>query len=235
MVPFRVVARMPVSQLIWQFVQIYLLGATVLTLAIVISIHLDQQDRLDRISVREAARVEIARSLVEKDFSVVSSDLRLLAETTAMHRYLDGTGRTEDMAKLFLALAKTKGHYDQVRFLAAAGQEVVRINYNAGHPYIVPREQLQDKSKRYFFRDAIKLDRDEVFISPLDLNIEHDQLEVPYKPMIRFGMPVFDSTGRKRGIVLLNYLGEELLQHFRSAMQGGDLRNGMLLNRVDTG
>ncbi|MFH0934529.1 MAG: sensor domain-containing diguanylate cyclase, partial [Pseudomonadota bacterium] len=86
-------------------------------------------------------------------------------------------------------------------------------------------------SKRYFFRDSFKLDRNEIFISPMDLNIEHDRVEIPHKPMIRFGTPVFDSAGRKRGIILLNYFGEKLLDHFREAMRGGDASSGMLLNR----
>lgn len=229
----QTVAKVPVNLLLRQFALIYLFSAAVLTVAIIANERLDIQDRLDRAKVREAARVEIAKNLVTRDFSSVTSDLRFLAVTPAVRRFLDGgnAASTDDLAKLFLELARTKGSYDQVRYLDAAGREVIRINYNAGKPSIVPRDQLQDKSKRYFFRDTIKLNRNDVFVSPLDLNIEHDQLEIPYKPMIRFGTPVFDSAGHKRGIILLNYFGEELLQHFRNAMLGGDPRSSMLLNR----
>ena len=229
----RVLAKIRSSLLLRQFALIYLPAAAILTIAIVLSLRLDAQDRIDRAKVREAARIEIAKSLVTHDFSSVTSDLRLLAATPALRHYLDGgnAGRTEDLSRLFLEMARAKGCYDQVRYLDASGREIVRINFNAGSPFIVPRDQLQDKSKRYFFRDSIKLERNEVFVSPLDLNIEHDQLEIPYKPMIRFGTPVFDSAGHKRGIILLNYFGEELLAHFRDAMRGGDPRSGMLLNR----
>ncbi|MDE2117333.1 MAG: diguanylate cyclase [Betaproteobacteria bacterium] len=48
--------------------------------------------------------------------------------------------------------------------------------------------------------------------------------------MIRFGTPVFDSAGRKKGVIVLNYFGNELLQHFRVIMQGGDPHSSMLLN-----
>ena len=227
------VAKVPVPALLRQFVLIYLSAAIVLTIAIVSSIRLDTQDRIDRAKVREGARVHIASNLVTQDFSAVTSDLRLLAATPALQRYLDAgnAARTDELANLFLAMTGITGHYDQVRYLDASGREVIRVNFNAGSPSIVPRSQLQDKSGRYFFRDSIKLDRNEVYVSPLDLNIEHDQLELPYKPMIRFGTPVFDSAGRKRGVILLNYFGEELLRHFRDAMRGGDQRNGMLLNR----
>ncbi|MBU0620342.1 MAG: diguanylate cyclase [Gammaproteobacteria bacterium] len=213
---------------------IYLPAAAILSIAIVTSLHLDAQDRIDRAKVREAARIEIAKNLVTHDFSSVASDLQLLAATPALHHYLDGdnrAGRADDLANLFLEMARAKGCYDQVRYLDATGREIIRINFNAGSPSIVPRAQLQDKSERYFFRDSYKLERNEIFVSPMDLNVEHDQLEIPYKPMIRFGTPVFDSAGRKRGIILLNYFGEKLLGHFREAMRGSDASSGMLLNR----
>jgi diguanylate cyclase (GGDEF)-like protein len=36
-------------------------------------------------------------------------------------------------------------------------------------------------------------------------------VEKPSKPVIRIGTPVFDPEGRKRGVVLLNYLGNDLI------------------------
>ncbi|MDO8991203.1 MAG: diguanylate cyclase [Sideroxyarcus sp.] len=219
--------------LLRQFAFLYLASATILTIAIATNLHLDAQDRIELAKVRETARIEIAKNLVTQDFSSVTSDLLLLASTPVLRHYLDGSsaGRTDDLAQLFLSLARAKGCYDQVRYLDASGREVIRVNFNAGSPSIIPHDQLQDKSQRYFFRDSIRLERNEVFVSPMDLNIEHDQLEIPYKPMIRFGTPVFDSAGRKRGIILLNYFGEDLLGHFRNAMRLDDQRSGMLLNR----
>ena len=102
-------------------------------------------------------------------------------------------------------LASARGFYDQIRFLDNTGKEVVRINYNDGNPAIVPQSQLQDKKDRYYFQEAIALAPEETYISPMDLNIEHGEIEVPLKPMIRFGTPVFNSNGHRQGIVLINY------------------------------
>ena len=66
---------------------------------------------------------------------------------------------------------------------------------------------LQNKEGRYYFKDTIQPEKGEVFVSPFDLNIERGEIERLLKPMNRFGTPVFDITGRKRGIVLLNYFG----------------------------
>ncbi len=60
--------------------------------------------------------------------------------------------------------------------------------------------------------------------------MEHGQIEVPVKPMIRLATPVLDESGNKRGIVVVNYLAKYLME----GMQLFNLDRGtnyMLLNR----
>ncbi len=38
----------------------------------------------------------------------------------------------------------------------------------------------------------------EIFISPLDLNIEQGKIEQPLKPMLRLGTLIFDSSDKKK-------------------------------------
>jgi hypothetical protein len=102
--------------------------------------------------------------------------------------------------------------YDQIRLLDERGMEVVRVDLIRETPVILPGERLQDKSERYYFRDSFKLGRGEVFMSPLDLNVENGRIERPLKPMIRFGTPVFDGQGRKKGLVVINYMAASLLR-----------------------
>ncbi|MCP4348265.1 MAG: PAS domain S-box protein [Desulfobacterales bacterium] len=147
--------------------------------------------------------------------------------------FLDNGGALQraTLAKEYLAFSSNKGFYDQIRFLDETGMEVERVNFYGGQPAIVPRDKLQDKGRRYYFQDTFGLDRGELFISPLDLNIEAGRTEQPLKPVIRFGTPVFDSQGHKRGIVLLNYFGKQLLEKFdhRATDHLGEM---MLLNNA---
>ena len=105
----------------------------------------------------------------------------------------------------------------------------MRVNFTANGAVIVPDADLQPKGERYYFRDSIRLGADEIYVSPLDLNIEHSQIEIPFKPMLRLGTPVFDTAGDKRGVVMLNVFGKQLLDDFRRAM--GEARHAMLVNR----
>ena len=93
--------------------------------------------------------------------------------------------------------------------------EIIRINYNDGNPTIVPKAKCQNKVNRYYFTKTIVLFHEELFVSPLDLNMENGEIEQPIKPMIRFATPVFDKTGKRRGIVILNFFAQRILQHIK--------------------
>ena len=109
------------------------------------------------------------------------------------------------LAQEFLSFANQRELYDQIRFIDETGMEIVRVNFNNGEPTIVPTDQHQFKGDRYYFQDTFQLEAGQVFVSPLDLNIEHGEIEQPIKPMIRFGTVVFDADGQKRGVIVLNY------------------------------
>jgi diguanylate cyclase (GGDEF)-like protein len=129
----------------------------------------------------------------------------------------------------WLAFSRAKGIYDQIRWLDLNGQERVRVDFNNGKPAGVPEDKLQDKGKRYYFTVTIKLNRGEIFFSALDLNVESGKIEHPLKPMIRVCTPVFDLEGKKQGIMVLNYLGERMLQEF-GRMMGATVSRAWLLN-----
>ena len=180
----------------------------------------------------EANIVSLLMQVITSDFKSVVSDLMILSEKNELRTMLESgeVAHRRALAEEFLSYSKRKGLYDQIRFLDETGMEVVRINFNEGKPAIVRENKLQSKGKRYYFKDAFQLERGKVFVSPLDLNIERGKIEQPLKPMIRFGTPVFDSHGQKRGIVLLNYFGAKMIHDLERAhvSSQGQL---MLLNR----
>ena len=169
----------------------------------------------------EVNTVGTLKEVIAADLQSAVSDLMILASHQGLQEVLDGEAiKLPALSQDFLSFSLRKGLYDQIRFLNQEGMEVVRVNYNKGTPFIVPAGQLQNKGKRYYFKDAFVLDKGQVFVSPLDLNIERGTIEQPLKPMIRLATPVFDSAGDKRGIVLVNYLGAKLISDIEKAYQG---------------
>jgi diguanylate cyclase (GGDEF)-like protein/PAS domain S-box-containing protein len=213
------------------FMLLYLAAASVLATVVYVVADTESERDLAALRARELAKADTAAHILAARVRTLSSDVLVLAHSPAARLYARQPGAVEKqrMVDLFSAFSRNKRCYDQIRYLDARGMEIVRINFHDGRTVAVPDSELQPKGGRYFFRDSFQLNDGEVYVSPLDLNIEYDRVEVPYKPTLRLGTPVFDDTGRKHGVVVVNYLGKELLDEFRDAM-GSDVE-AMLLNR----
>jgi diguanylate cyclase (GGDEF)-like protein/PAS domain S-box-containing protein len=185
------------------------------------------------LEVEQTGLVEYQHKLISSELDSIIGDLLFLADHNELQDYLDSPDAAlkTAVANEYLLFAARKGIYDQVRFLDETGMEVVRVNYNAGDAVVVPDEALQFKGDRYYFDGTMQLEAGEVLVSPFDLNIEHGQVEQPLKPVIRFGVAVIDRQGQKRGIVVLNYLGGDLLRRIEETADGstGEV---MLLNEA---
>jgi signal transduction histidine kinase len=156
--------------------------------------------------------VELHASIITRELESVKSDLLYLANKRDLRDFVGGPGAEKRPLEFeFVLFCRQKAVYDQVRYLDAKGMEKIRVNYNDGAPFAVPDDDLQPKGDRYYFRQTILLSRNEVFVSPFDLNMEQGKIEWPHKPTIRFGTPVFADQRTKRGIVVLNYLGASLI------------------------
>ena len=99
----------------------------------------------------------------------------------------------------------------QLRFIDMSGREVVRVDRQGDTVALVPPEQLQNRADEPYTKETLKLDRGQTYVSELELNAEQGTIEQPIKPTLRVGVPVFDGNGAKRGIIIINYLGQRIL------------------------
>jgi PAS domain S-box-containing protein len=162
----------------------------------------------------ELRTADIARQRLTLSITSVVADAYYLAGQGVLRDFL-AQGDKESLRHVeaeYLAFAKHRQFFDQIRFIDLGGQEVIRVDLKGAAPELVPADRLQNKADRYYTTETLKLDRGQVFISQLDLNIEQGAIEQPIKPTIRVGTPVFDATGAKRGIIVINYLAQRILE-----------------------
>lgn len=168
--------------------------------------------------ISEVHVLALLEKLALYKFRNIASDLAFLTENHALQSLLDGDSAARStLGEDWLTVSKRNKTYDQIRFIDLNGQEIVRVDNHDGRPEIVPENLLQNKKKRYFFQNTVILGKDDIFVSPIDLDIEHGWIDRPPKPVILFGTPLFDLQGNKRGIVLLNYLGKDFMDGFGSS------------------
>lgn len=199
---------------------LYFLVMLILSLLIVCVFTTVARNRLLReYKLKAMTQLEYQSGLIQNHFQSVRSDLLFLPRLNEMIRFTE-VSNEDDLKYIeneFLEFTRSKLVYDQIRYIDSKGMEQTRINFNAGHPTIVNKHDLQNKNKRYYFINTISLEKGDVYISPFDLNKEQGEIEQPLKPMIRFGTPVFDSQNSRKGIIILNYLGDSLLLDIRAA------------------
>jgi PAS domain S-box-containing protein len=199
-----------------------------------------ESSRMAELRQSEEKYVALLGEALADDFQAVVTDLLVLAHDGELQRALavlatfGGAERPvapgfDSAAAGFQRFAQQKRVYDQIRYLDADGQEVIRINYHQGQAEVVPRKDLQSKRDRYYFRETMRLEPERVFVSAFDLNVEEGRIEQPLKPTIRFSTPVFDAQHTRRGILVLNYLGQMVLNRF-ARLDADSPGEAMLLN-----
>jgi len=186
-----------------------------------------------RLQAAQELAVGLGANALTRHLDTVHRDLRYVASQEAL-RVLLNEGSPAALGYLtrdLIAFSDAARFYDQIRWIDQTGLERVRVDHVAGAAVAIPTERLQNKGTRYFFTDTMALNPGQVFVSPLDLNIEGNAIEVPYKPMLRFATPVVNAVGERRGIVILNYLGRTMLDEFASA--AGSLSDDITLLNGD--
>jgi signal transduction histidine kinase len=168
----------------------------------------EPMDELRQDLLSRATQV-MSRSLIS-----MQRDVRFIASSDELRAAMD-TGHRERLARLLQHLAIASGQYAQLRWIDANGREAVRVDYTNGVATITPERALQDKSARDYFRETMAGEPGDVHVSPLDLNIENGELEIPFKPMLRISVTVTGTDGKPAGIVVVNYLADVMLERLR--------------------
>lgn len=170
--------------------------------------------------------------LSEADRSVFRNigDLRqdvlfLAYELSAQTVNTDDAGQNLSSIEVFFQhFSAASQHYDQVRWIDENGHELVRVDKSDTGVQIIEASKLQNKSARYYVKAGMHLASGEVYFSPLDLNVEHGQIESPIKPVIRVVTPVFSiENGDYKGLIVINYLAAPLLNELRSLSNHPDI------------
>ncbi len=197
-----------------RFLYLFLPGL-ILTLALSLFIYSTSlRAERDILESSEMQQIKLQKHLIADHLHSVFLDLHYLTGERHLYELIE-SGFDEQLlaeqARTYMSFIRGKTLYDKVRLLDSSGQERIRVYFNNGKPEMVPPDQLQLKVDHYYFQEAMQLNQGEIFISPFDLNIERGQVERPFKPIIRLTSPVIDHEGNRQGVVVINYLGQNLI------------------------
>ncbi len=101
-------------------------------------------------------------------------------------------------------------NYFQARYIDLRGMEVIRVENKDS----TVAKTYQYKGDRNYFIKTLHLNKGDVFVSNMDLNIEHDKVEVPHRPTVRFFTPIYIDNVLQ-GVVGLNLNAKNWLDSFK--------------------
>ncbi len=134
--------------------------------------------------------------------------LRLMLNDPVINRSLKRSANNIDVESLnreFVGFGKVVSDVMQVRWLDDQGYERARVDFKNSTVNVIPKDKLQDKSDRYYFRETISKRVNEVYFSPIDLNIENKVVVFPYEPTMRVAIHTGESMGLREGVFIVNF------------------------------
>lgn len=161
---------------------------------------------------------------VQRFLAQLASELSYLAGDRPLGAYVQADAQGQDAAREaarqrleqdYRAFARLYPHIYQLRFLDRQGREVVRVDRVGSDVKVVPRDRLQDKSDRYYFREGMAQAPGAFYVSPLDLNVEFGRVEQPERPVIRIATPVAREGGPPEGLLIINLHADILLEQMQ--------------------
>lgn len=150
------------------------------------------------------AKLNLKKDIISSTFTPLFSDVRFLVSQRSLQSYFKSFENERALISDFKIFLASNPGYDQVRILNLDGKEVIRVNCNKDSVYEVIDSSLQGKSKRDYYKKSLFLEDNQLYVSPLDLNMEHGKIELPEKAVIRVVVPIF-MAAEKKGYLVVNY------------------------------
>ena len=148
--------------------------------------------------------------------SKLSRSLNSIAYNPYFVSYVADPSYINSAEFLFLTIMLEHDDYMQLRFIGADGRERLRFDRDRPEGYPYKRAVLQDKSDRYYFREASRLKEGQIHTSKIDYNIENGKLVRPIVPVFRVSTPIY-FKGEFKGVLTINTFAEKIIELFTSS------------------
>ncbi len=156
----------------------------------------------DEVRTEASYKQNFYNTFYEKKAAAVNA----LAQNEILLKFIEDKEHDyKNVNSLFKTLMQSNANYMQLRFIDRDGQEIIRFDRKeiGDEPLLVKKEELQNKSARYYYQACRTIGKDEVWFSKIDLNVEHNRIETPIKPVLRVAKKV-NLKSSFEGFIILN-------------------------------
>jgi hypothetical protein len=167
---------------------------------------------------------------ISSTIDLVESDLRVLSNDQDLLLYIQPDAneeiqRNQEVETYMASFVDAHNIYDQLRLLDVRGQELIRVERIDGYVRVIDKPALQYKGDRYYVKEMMGYGFGELYMSNIDLNREgkNAAIEIPYHPVVRVGLTLFNEIGKPQGYLLANLNVKELLSEVQPIIDNADV------------
>jgi len=146
----------------------------------------------------------------------LSNSLKTVAYNPYFLSYVVDNKYVDSAEFLFLTIMLEHQDFMQLRFLDKNGKELLRYDRDNPKAYPYKNIHLQDKSSRYYFKEAKKLKEGQIYTSKIDYNIENGKVVYPVVPVFRVSIPIYVKNEFK-GVLTINTFAKKIIDIFTSS------------------
>ncbi len=171
--------------------------------------HLNMQNR----------KLSYADQMINRELGDMKKIIQLLHGNDQIRKSLsfeNGRIDTLKIEDIFKQFSRSVDSFLQFRWLDETGMEHVRLEKITPaneKPIWVNSKNLQDKSHRYYFKDAMLVEAPDVYFSKIDLNVENSKVVEPYQPTVRAAIKTSIKDGMRPGVLIINFDLSRLLKN----------------------
>ncbi|WP_372683235.1 HD domain-containing phosphohydrolase [Desulfosarcina sp.] len=160
--------------------------------------------------------LDVGKIIVQSFFANFKHHLFFIRDMTSVRNFANSDFKSEryqtEVQGLIHNFSRASEEIYQIRILDAEGREVVRIDTKPdGKPLTVAPENLNNEERKNFFQEALYR-KDHIYISLIDLNVDHGTVEDSASAVIRIVSSLFDNNGKQRGLLIVTVDVSKLFQ-----------------------
>lgn len=133
----------------------------------------------------------------------------------------------------FTSFLVSRKRYAQIRYINTQGKEMLRLDYDikSNRVNLIDSSELQNKGHWDYFKKTMLLPGGTVYVSPFNLNRENGKIVIPHQPTIRFSTPMIDRQEQQRGMIVVNLIGNKVLEKFAEYTKTYTKNDFLLVNK----
>lgn len=192
------------------------------------------------VQLLESERDQVVDS-IDEFLALQRNDLNFINNFYALLRLvywhdLNDQGKMEEWrnvaADTLRNFADNYRYYYKIRFIDRDGREIIAIktDHASGTASYLRDNELQNDATRDYVVQGLKLKRGEVYVSAMDFNTEHGQIEKPAVPVVRFAQPLIGANKVVYGVTVSSVRASAIFDHIRVANKNEQGRTFYLLD-----